>query len=622
MQIPVLVRTPLFEGVPPADLDAIAQQMERRHFRARDVICQEGSPGESLFVIEDGLALVMISNLDSGEVGEGSTINRDPTGVPLRGAQLARLRRGDVVGEMSLITDEPRSATVVAAVPTTVLELSRTAFGAILTRYPAILLNLNRILSQRLARTNVHQAQSRRRGEALALLVGRSAASLVPAIVAATEAASPRSVAALDVRTGSDALASALGTLDDQLGAHGTAIVLADIEQESVPLLLDHMDRIVAVVSPAEARRLAGADTASSARPRQIEIALLGDGPGGPADLVGADLVRTAPVGAAPSGGPHMPVIRTMPQAGYPPAGDGRDIAWLGRHLARTKLGLALGAGGAKGYAHLGAIYALEQAGYTVDYVAGSSIGAMVGCWLGLGMTASQIDALMREAFSPENAAAMFKLSMAGTSAGLDVMVRICHETTQERSFADLVIPLVAMAVDLNTLQPEPICDGPLWEALLASTALAGMYPPYQRGDQRLVDGVALVPVPTGSVLSAGADIALSVNLMSREKLPAWPGEVPPEPAPAKAGSRMLEVLLEVMDLAQLDASVRHAALADVVVTPRFGPGSWRDFHLADLFLAAGREAAEEQLASLRSLARPQSSNLSRGEVHGTAVHV
>jgi hypothetical protein len=61
-----------------------------------------------------------------------------------------------------------------------------------------------------------------------------------------------------------------------------------------------------------------------------------------------------------------------------------------------------------------------------------------------------------------------------------------------------------------------------------------------------------------------------------------------------------------VMDLSQLDASIRHAELADVVVSPRFGPGSWRDFHLADLFFEAGRQAAEEQLALLQSLARPQ----------------
>jgi hypothetical protein len=68
----------------------------------------------------------------------------------------------------------------------------------------------------------------------------------------------------------------------------------------------------------------------------------------------------------------------------------------------------------------------------------------------------------------------------------------------------------------------------------------------------------------------------------------------------------MLDTLLEVMDLAQLDTSERNAALADVPITPRFGPGSWRDFDLADLFLAAGREAASERMSELAALAKPQ----------------
>jgi hypothetical protein len=72
-----------------------------------------------------------------------------------------------------------------------------------------------------------------------------------------------------------------------------------------------------------------------------------------------------------------------------------------------------------------------------------------------------------------------------------------------------------------------------------------------------------------------------------------------------RKGMRMLETLLEVMDVSQLETSTRHAAQADVVVTPRFGPSTWRDFQLADLFLAAGRQAAQEQLSSLQSMARP-----------------
>jgi NTE family protein len=179
------------------------------------------------------------------------------------------------------------------------------------------------------------------------------------------------------------------------------------------------------------------------------------------------------------------------------------------------------------------------------------------------------------------------------------------------------------MCVDLSTRQPAPITSGPLLDGLLAATALAGLFPPFERDGQRLVDGLALVPVPTGSIVEAGADITVSCNIMSREVLEAWPGEQPPEPPPARGRMRMLDTLLEVMDLAQLDSSIRHAALADVVITPRFGPASWRDFHLSDLFLTAGRQAAEEQLPSLRALARPQSIQYSaRGETDGAAVHV
>jgi len=99
----------------------------------------------------------------------------------------------------------------------------------------------------------------------------------------------------------------------------------------------------------------------------------------------------------------------------------------------------------------------------------------------------------------------------------------------------------------------------------------------------------------------------VSVNLLGTESLERWPG-VPDEPEdePAKPRRRgPLDTILEAMDLSQLDTSARHAALADVVITPKFGPAEWRDFHLSDLFLEAGRTAALEQLSALRALSHP-----------------
>src|SRR5205823_11043113 len=126
-------------------------------------------------------------------------------------------------------------------------------------------------------------------------------------------------------------------------------------------------------------------------------------------------------------------------------------------------------------------------------------------------------------------------------------------------------------------------------------------------GEQRLVDGVALVPVPATCLMEAGADIVLSVNIMNREKRTDGPGQPEPGRPPTERHLRMVDALLDVMELTWRDSSIRQAALADVVITPRFGPGTWRSFHLADQFLAAGRAAAEAQLATLATLARPQS---------------
>jgi predicted acylesterase/phospholipase RssA/CRP-like cAMP-binding protein len=542
--------------------------MRARRFGPGDLICEAGQPGDSLFVISEGLARVLVADPD-GEL-----------------RAVARLRRGDVIGEMSLLTDEPRSATVVAGAETTALELPRSDFAGLIPRYPSILLNLNRILSRRLAQTTARSLEQSTRGEAVALLVGETRMRSVPELLAAAEAASPRPVATVDARLSAD---SALGVLDDLLADHATAVLVADLG-DSLPILVDAADRAVAVVGTVdELGELADALERSPQRDQQVDVVVSAETQG-----ESQQIQRKA--------GAKLRVVRVLAPGPSPAAG---DVAWLGRHLARTKLGLALGAGGAKGYAHIGALSVLDEAGYTVDYVSGSSIGAVIGSWLALGMSVGEIDETMRHAFRPEVVAEIFKLSLTGRSTGVDSMTRVLRESTDDKTFADVLVPLVVMTVDLNAREPALVTEGPLWEALLAATSVAGLFPPYERDGQRLVDGLALVPVPTGAVAAAGADVTVSVNLMSRQTLPAWPGEPPAPPDEGKASSRMLDTLLEVMDLTQLDVSEQHAARADVVVTPRFGPGSWRDFHLADLFLEAGRLAAEEQLPTLAALARP-----------------
>src|SRR5947209_6053864 len=253
MQTHTQANTLLFEGLEAEDIQKIYRQMRPQHFRAGEVICREGEQGNSLFVISSGAAQVVV-----GPLTEANS--------RLASRSLARLRRGDVVGEMSLLTGEPRSATVIASIPTTVLELTQEAFAAILAQYPVLVTNLSRILSRRLALTNTRQAALRQRHEAVALVIDRHGIEFVQDILAATKSASPYSVEILDLTssplTGEDdqqrmTIEATLAILDDLLLAHTTVLGLTRSDQEDLPLLLKQMDRIVAVVNESEAARLA-----------------------------------------------------------------------------------------------------------------------------------------------------------------------------------------------------------------------------------------------------------------------------------------------------------------------------------------------------------------------------
>ena len=404
---------PLLEGLQPDELVAVAASMRFRELPANSLLVGEGLPGQSMFVMVGGLANELASIARTPEARSRS--------VFAEGRLVGKLRRGDVVGAMALVSGEPHATTVKTVVPSAALELNADEFRELIARFPALLANLNRILSGRLAESTRRQAERGRRGEAVALLAAPSSSAAVPDILTAARAASPGSVEAID--TGSS-LEEALARLDDALLEHRTVVLVAELDPSGIGVLLEQVDRAVVLAGEAETQGLPTAATAAA----PLEVVLV------------------AEAGATPRR--REDVVRVFESAGGALAAD--DTAWLGRHLAKTKLGLALGAGGAKGYAHVGVLEVLERAGYAVDYVGGSSIGAIVGAYVALGMTAAEIDATLRAAFTPEAIAEVFKLSLSGESTGRETMTRILRETTRDRSFEDTEIPFVAMAVDLN----------------------------------------------------------------------------------------------------------------------------------------------------------------------------
>ena len=573
LDLTLLARTPMFAGLEPSALETVAGRGRPRTFEAGAALCSAGSDADRCWVITAGLVDVLgaVGGVDAGEV-------------------LARQRKGSSVGEVAVILEEPYAESVVASTRTSALELRASELRELTEQFPQITLNVLRTAHERLAHARSRSAESSAQGETVAVVFGSSLRGAVAPLLAAARTVSPRPVTSLDRQF---SFAGAVTAADDLSTTHATVLLPTELDLVTVATLMREADRVVALVGTSG--ELAELGALAPRADAVVEAVLVGEEAGRAA----GGLDREAPVR----------VVRSC-QAEPGMRLAAADLGWLARHLTRTKIGLALGAGGAKGYAHVGVLQVLEEAGYTVDCVAGSSIGAIVGTYLALGADAGRIEQTLRDAFTAANVSEIFKTSLSGRASGTELMTQLMRETTGDKTFADTAIPLTVMSVDLDQRAPAPLRDGPLWEALLAATALAGLFPPHQRDGHRLVDGLALVPVPTGAVIEDGADVTVAVNLIGTEVLPRWPGGPPPQP-PAELRRRrgMLDDLLEVMDLSQLAQSVHHAELADVPITPLFGPGEWRDFHLADLYLAAGRAAAERQLPTLKSLALPAPTN-------------
>jgi NTE family protein len=572
-----LGRSPVFEGLGDAELDVVAERMRARQFAPDELLCRAGEPSDRIWLLTGGL----VSWTAPVTAGGGEIV--------------LRMRKGDVIGAQDAIAGKERTATVVASIRTSTLELDAEDLVDLARRFPQILINIIQMQRERLFRASARSAAlfsgsvrstAGRGGEEVGLVAGQSLTAIIGPLVAAAQMASARPVTLLDR---SLSFAGALTASDELASQNATVVIPGGLEPEKLGVMLDEVDRVVALAGNAQEVELLGR-VAAAAEGRNLEVILVSEEAREASRVWSLDFLK------------H--IIRDCPrQQGFPLTDV--DLAWLARHLTRTKLGVALGAGGAKGYAHVGVLQVLEEAGYTVDYAGGSSIGGFVATHLALGYDAPEIDRRFRRTFSEERVGKLFGGTFGAGS--VEELTSMLKEATEDRSFSHTTIPLVVMAVDLTDRVPRAQRRGPLWDALLAALAVAGVFPPRERDEHRLVDAIALVPVPTAAVLEDGADIVISVNLLGAEALEQWPDAPKPEAGePAKARRKnMLDTLFEVMDLSQLDTAVRHAELADVVITPRFGPADWRDFQLADLFLAAGRAAALEQLPALQALCRP-----------------
>ncbi|NIP29403.1 MAG: patatin family protein [Candidatus Dadabacteria bacterium] len=178
------------------------------------------------------------------------------------------------------------------------------------------------------------------------------------------------------------------------------------------------------------------------------------------------------------------------------------------------KIGIALGSGGAKGYAAAGVLKGFTEENIKVDYIAGTSIGAFLGAVYSDGKLYKILNDNFRIKLKDIPALLSPTLSKRGLFSGNKVE-KLLTELVDVKNIEDLSIPLAVLATDINTSELAVFTKGDLSKAVRASISIPGIFTPVVNGDQLLVDGAFLEPVPVKTVRNMGADIVIAIDLLT-----------------------------------------------------------------------------------------------------------
>ena len=488
-----LADIPLFAGLDEATRLELARQLEPVHVAAGEVIFQQGDPGQGLLLVVSGRLRVSVASDISGDGHE---------------RVLYDVGRGAILGEMALLTDRPRAATVSAVRDSDLLLLRVSSFTSLLERSPALVTGMMRLLVDRVLAVDqlltVDRPRAAPPGHTIAVAPagrgagqdadrGARAATMVAGQLAA-QLARGGSVFQVDA----DVVARQLGPDAAQRGpddagraeltswlhaterGHDHVIYAADADDTAWSrLCLSQADVVLLVASAADDPTLGAVEARALATGSlRCELALLHQ----------ADPGRD---GATARWLEHRPV------ADHHHLREGRpgDVARLARMITGTGCGLVLGGGGARGLAHLGVIRALEEAGVPIDVVGGTSMGAIMAALCALGM--DHAERVLRVINIARNGRRLITptLPLLALSAGRH-LDRILAENLGPVPIEDLPLRFYCVSASLNRAQAVVHERGPLWPAVRASLALPGIYPPVYAGGELLIDGSALDNVP------------------------------------------------------------------------------------------------------------------------------
>lgn len=487
----------IFGSLDAEVLNDIEKEVEWLTFKGGETLFEQGDTAESAFIVIDGRLRV---------ISEDSPAVRQV---------LDEVGPGETVGEIALLTEGTRSASVYAVRDSEVVRFSRAAFERLVKNYPGVMMHISRLLGSRLLRMKGRAQKGPDVLTTFAVIPIDASIPLEDAVRQLSEAmskqgptfhVSSRRVDDLLCRQGIAQVGQGEPSslrlehwLNEREAEHRFVVYQADSHWSGwTERCLRQADHVLFVAATGSSPKVTALEVQSRERlnprhaPRRSLVLLH---PRGRKEILG-----TSAWLADRDVDDHYHVRLDRPL----------DVERLARILTGTAVGLVLGGGGARGLAHIGVIRAMEELGIPIDFAGGTSQGAMVASGCGLDYRSAEIHSRIKAQFdSPFD----FTFPMVSLLAGFRMRSRMIT------GYGDVKIedlPITFYCVSTNLTRAEQVIhrSGTLWEAVRCSMSLPGLLPPVYRNGDLLVDGGILNNVPADimrSLCGKGTVIAVDV---------------------------------------------------------------------------------------------------------------
>lgn len=583
--------TRLFGEMSQEDWEKLSQYIEEVDLPSGYYLFRQGDRGDAMYIIVSGRLQVQV------EIGQQIKV-------------VTELGRGEAVGEMAIITGENRSASIFSIRDCQLIRISKAGFHKFSNQFPAIGINLAKLLIQRL--THVQSSRRLRSISNVAIIPLHQSIDLQHTLQKIHQALS---------KSGKKVLLISSTLVDQELGEGAAQASLNEaFRNKKLTTWLDHQEsqNDLAIYIPDKHRTewtkrcirqadeiLLIADASVPPALTQIENILLS----GESKLSVArqTLVLLQPPGKTmPSGTAQWLKNRNIGFIAHiRHEQNQRDFERLGRYLTDQLTGLVLAGGGAKGFAHIGVWKALQEANIPVDFIGGTSMGAMVGGLMAFDLDAEKVHAICREiAFSPLKRD--FNLVPVISLFKGKILDRVLQKYYLHHDIEDCPIPYYCVSSNLTQAHPEVHQRGNMFVAIRASGAIPAVVPPVIFKKNLLIDGGVFNNFPTDVMIDIGAHFIIGVDFfvgqnqeINLNKIPSswsaissmWLGGEHAKNLPS-----LVRTIIQTTTLYSDYQQKHNIDKTDVYINPdvsKFGMLEWREY---EKIVQKGYEKAVEVL--------------------------